>query len=523
MIITKQRMNGYTPLRQRDIPISVEQIQPQSVYLTTSSSLLATASEKSVAPVAPDTQIATSVAPALSPEVYAETSSDASSATTGARLSQMSVNKQRMAGYTPLRLRIGQAPNFVAVPGVRAADDSSTSQESAEACTVPKHIATSVITGSVVAPIPKNRMEGYTPLRQRPGTIPSSTPVATQTAPAPELEDSTVVVTTTAAPKTQQQETQKAHPEPRHTAEQKQPPRWLRPALFVASAVVVAFIVVLAARGLRSLESIQTFVSTYDGHSTMPDSAPTGMPWWMGWQHFFNMFFIALIIRTGLQIRQEKRPAAMWTPRAGSIYSPKSNVPKKVSITTWLHQTLDVLWVVNGLIFVVLLVVTGHWMRIVPTSWDIFPNMASVALQYASFDWPAENGWIHYNALQMVSYFLVVFIAAPLAVLTGVRMSSWWPNTNAILNKIYPVEVARMVHFPVMLFFVFFVMAHVFLVFTTGALRNLNHMYTSRDVADFWGLVVFLVSVGGTALVWVVLRPALVIPIASKVGTVSKN
>ena len=50
-----------------------------------------------------------------------------------------------------------------------------------------------------------------------------------------------------------------------------------------------------------------------------------------------------------------------------------------------------------------------------PTSWDVFPNALSVLIQYLSLDWPAENGWVAYNGLQLIAYFVTVFIAAPLA------------------------------------------------------------------------------------------------------------
>ena len=108
------------------------------------------------------------------------------------------------------------------------------------------------------------------------------------------------------------------------------------------------------------------------------------------WQHFFNVFLIVLIIRSGLQVRTEKRPTVFWTPR--------NNAKGKISLALWFHQSLDMLWLVNGLLFVVLLFVTGHWMRIVPTSWEVFPNALSAALQYVSLDWPTENGWVNYNA-----------------------------------------------------------------------------------------------------------------------------
>lgn len=300
-------------------------------------------------------------------------------------------------------------------------------------------------------------------------------------------------------------------------------PRWVRQAIAIVGVVFVAAIVVLIARSLRTLEPVQDFIRNYPGHATMPATAPEGMPAWMGWQHFLNMFFLVLIVRTGMQIRAGSRPAGYWKPGKASFFSPKGNSPKKVSLHQWLHQSLDVLWVANGLIFVVLLAVTGHWMRIVPTSLDVFPNMLSTLLQYASLDWPTENGWVHYNALQMVAYFLIVYVAAPLAVASGLRMSTWWPTEAKIMNQIYPAKVARKVHFPVMLFFVAFTIVHVFLVFFTGALRNLNHMYTSKDAVDWWGLVIFMISVAVIAAGWFLTKPVFAMPLANRMGTVTKN
>jgi thiosulfate reductase cytochrome b subunit len=297
---------------------------------------------------------------------------------------------------------------------------------------------------------------------------------------------------------------------------------WVRPVLIIGALVVVAALVVLGARWLRTLEGVQEFIATYDGHASQPDTAPAGMPWWLGWQHFLNMFFIVLIIRTGLQVRTERKPPGYWTANKDSFFSPAGNTPKKVSLSQWLHQVLDVLWVLNGVVCIVLLFATGHWMRIVPTSWDVFPNMVSGAIQYASLDWPVENGWVHYNALQVVAYFTTVFIAAPLAIISGIRFSTWWPERAEKLTKAYPVEWARAVHFPVMLYFVGFTIVHVFLVFFTGALRNLNHMYTSRDVVDWWGLVIFLASLVVIAAAWFLTKPMFTTSIAARMGKITK-
>lgn len=300
-------------------------------------------------------------------------------------------------------------------------------------------------------------------------------------------------------------------------------PAWVRPVAIIAVLMVVGLVVVLGARWLRTLEVVQEFIVAYDGHASQPETAPVGIPGWLGWQHFLNMFFIVLIIRTGLAVRTERKPPAYWTAKKNSFFSPAGNTPKKVSLSQWLHQALDVLWVINGLIFIVLLVATGHWMRIVPMSWDIFPNMLSGMIQYASLDWPTENGWVHYNALQVMAYFVTVFIAAPLAVISGLRFSTWWPEKAERLTALYPVEWARAIHFPVMLYFLGFTIVHVFLVFFTGALVNLNHMYTSRDVADWWGLIIFLISVAVIAGAWFLSKPLFITPIARKTGAVTKN
>ncbi len=271
--------------------------------------------------------------------------------------------------------------------------------------------------------------------------------------------------------------------------------------------------VVVVVNWLLALAPMQDFIARYPGEYHLPESAPVGIPAWIGWQHFFNVFLIVLIMRSGLQVRTQKRPTAFWSPRW--------NAKRKISLSLWFHQSLDILWLVNGLVFVVLLFATGQWMRIVPTSWEVFPNAISALLQYLSLDWPTENGWVNYNSLQQIAYFVTVFLAAPLAAITGVRMSGLWPKNAKTLNRIYPVEWARAVHFPVMLYFVLFIIVHVGLVFATGALRNLNHMYASQDVVNWTGFWIFVGSLAVIAAAWVAARPLVLAPIARLFGKVS--
>ncbi|MCW3768387.1 cytochrome b/b6 domain-containing protein [Paenarthrobacter ureafaciens] len=298
--------------------------------------------------------------------------------------------------------------------------------------------------------------------------------------------------------------------------------RWFKPVAVTVGALVIALILVLVAQWLRTLDPVKQFLTDYPGHSELPEGAPTGLPAWLGWQHFLNMFFIVLIIRSGWQVRTTTRPPGYWT-RNNKGFIKTRNAPTKISLDLWFHLTLDALWVLNGLIFIVLLFATGQWMRIVPTGWDVFPNAVSAGLQYASLNWPLENGWVNYNALQLLTYFITVFIAAPLAIITGIRMSGAWPKKAAI-NKFYPIEAARKVHFPVMIYFVAFVIVHVTLVLATGALRNLNHMYASTDDANsWWGFAIFAASIVVTAAAWFLARPLFLRPIASLMGKVTNR
>lgn len=315
---------------------------------------------------------------------------------------------------------------------------------------------------------------------------------------------------------------------PRHAAQPLPEPSPLRPTwpqavgglLGLASLGLLAVAAVFLVRTFLSTPAMQDFLATYPGEYHPAVEVEPGFAPWANWAHFFNMFLMVLIIRSGLRVRSEKRPTVFWTPRGDS--------KGKISLTLWFHQALDLLWIINGVIFVVLLFTTGHWARIVPTSWEVFPNALSAGLQYVSFDWPTDNGWVNYNSLQQLAYFATVFIAAPLAIVTGFRMSGLWPKKAEKLSKAYPVEWARALHFPVMLYFVAFIIVHVALVFLTGMLRNLNHMFAAQGsvdgieyAANWTGFWVFVLAVAVIAAGWFAARPLVLAPIAKLFGQVS--
>lgn len=279
--------------------------------------------------------------------------------------------------------------------------------------------------------------------------------------------------------------------------------------------VVVAGILVLAARGLTTLPGVPDFLRRYSGSYEPAVPTEPGFPLWVRSAHFLNFFLMILIIRSGLLVRHQQRPPAFFTPRGEG--------GKKVSIYSWMHTSLDLLWLANGAVFIVLLFISGHWARIVPTSWEVFPHAASAALQYATLEWPVEDGWVNYNALQQLMYFLVIFVAAPLAAATGLRMSRWWPAGESRLSRAYPIELARAIHYPTMLFFVLFIVAHVTLVFATGARSNLNHMYAGVPGVSWAGFWWFVLGLGLTVGAVLAARPLVLTPIANIFGKVTKR
>jgi len=257
------------------------------------------------------------------------------------------------------------------------------------------------------------------------------------------------------------------------------------------------------------------------------------MPLWLRVQHFLNLFFLTFIIRAGLQIladhprlywtrhstpgkewfrMQERVPDnPLWTAKHDSITLPKNvglpGIRHSIGLARWWHLGVDVLWLLNGITFYVLLFATGEWRRIVPTNVDVFADAASVLLQYLSLTWPTESGWIAYNGLQVLAYFVTVFIAAPLALITGLGMSPALSTRFHGISKRLSIQTARSLHFLVLCWFLLFTVIHVTLVFTTGLLRNLNLIYLGTDSTSWIGFGIFAISMAIVIAGWVAATP----------------
>ena len=302
---------------------------------------------------------------------------------------------------------------------------------------------------------------------------------------------------------------------------------WLIPIGFVVLILAVGF-----AQQLREVPAVAAFIADHPG-TVVPPNGKIGIPAWVGWQHFFNLFLMTFIIRSGIQImsdharlywtrhctpgkdwfRFQKKvpPDPLWTAKQDSVSLPGQvglpGIRHSIGLARWWHLGMDTVFVLNGAVFYILLFATGQWQRLVPTSWDYLPNAASVGLQYLSLQWPAEHGWVAYNALQVIAYFITVFIAAPAAILTGLGMSPALSTRFRRVSSLLSIQTARSLHFLVMVWFLVFIVVHVGLVFTTGMRANLNHMYASRNDGSWMGFWVFAASMVVVILAWVAATP----------------
>jgi methionine sulfoxide reductase catalytic subunit len=240
---------------------------------------------------------------------------------------------------------------------------------------------------------------------------------------------------------------------------------------------------------------------------------PTGFPLWLNLSHWVNFFFLVLIIRSGLSIlvdhprlywKNSCEPGTewirftplkvpkdkSWTAKEDARYiSPVLGLPgyrHTIGIARSWHFLTVPFFMLNGAAFIIMLFFTRQWERLVPVSWKIVPDSWNVFVHYATFNMPIEpNGFYHFNALQQISYFGVVFILAPLAMLTGMAMSPAIENRFHWYPKLFGNrQSARSIHFLIMIAYLTFIIIHVAMVCMTGLIRNMNHIVLGTDNPD---------------------------------------
>jgi methionine sulfoxide reductase catalytic subunit len=309
--------------------------------------------------------------------------------------------------------------------------------------------------------------------------------------------------------------------------------RWVNVLWALPIAFVLLVIGVAIAQALRQVPAVQEFLVRYPGIPPSAVAVVTGFPAWLRLQHFLNLFFMAFIIRAGLQILadhprlywkrdctpgtewfrfQKAVPAGrVWTAKDDSVTLPAwlgiPGIRHSIGLARWWHFSITLLWMINGIVFYALLFTTGQWQRLVPTTWEVIPNAASTALQYLSLTFPADHSWLRYNSLQQITYFITVFIAAPTSIVTGFMQSPAISNRLGWVGRVLNRQRARSIHFIALCWFLFYILAHVTLVFITDARVNLNMMFAGVNGDSWSGVLVFVPVMALVAVTWWLASP----------------
>jgi thiosulfate reductase cytochrome b subunit len=259
-----------------------------------------------------------------------------------------------------------------------------------------------------------------------------------------------------------------------------------------------------------------------------------GFPLWLVLTHFLNILFLTLLGRSGLGIlsafpklylnddchpgrefiRFSKRTFSADSRRLWSSldeeesWSPAIALPgrKNLGLARHWHFMTVQFWILTGLAYVILLFVDAQWRRLVPTHWSVVPDAFRVIATYLSGHLAPPQPGLPYNAAQQLAYFAVVFVLAPLQVLTGAAMSPsvigrfpWYPRLFG------GRQVARSIHFLNLCALLAFVLMHTAMV----VIHGIPHEWAGIVLGSYQASHIWAVVIGALALMFVLAVNAL--------------
>ena len=239
-----------------------------------------------------------------------------------------------------------------------------------------------------------------------------------------------------------------------------------------------------------------------------------GFPLWVRLTHWFNFLFVALLIRSGIEILAA-HPKLYWTEhclpsRAWLKLTRKrmpsdemwSSVDEEVECPPWLglpgkenlglgrywHFASVLGWLIVGALYVGLMFASPQWRRLIPASWRVFPEAWRSFTMYATLRLPEPAGAYNYdlnlpfNALQQLAYFGLVFLLSPFMILTGLAMS---PSLGARFPWYARLfggrQSARSLHFLGMIGFLGFFAIHMLMVLVHGFPTEMGKMVLGEE------------------------------------------
>ena len=200
--------------------------------------------------------------------------------------------------------------------------------------------------------------------------------------------------------------------------------------------------------------------------TTTVDTGATIHPRWVRICHWINALAILVMIGSGWQIYNA-------SPLFGFVF------PREIALGNWLAGALlwhfAAMWVlvVNGIVYVMLGIVTGRFRR---KLYPIRPSEVVADLKAAATFKLSHDDLSHYNAVQKLLYTGVI-LAGVVIVLSG--LSIWKPVQFQELTALFGgYDAARYVHFLAMAAIVGFLIVHIALALLVP--KSLRAMITGR-------------------------------------------
>ncbi|QEL22487.1 hypothetical protein FQV39_07880 [Bosea sp. F3-2] len=170
------------------------------------------------------------------------------------------------------------------------------------------------------------------------------------------------------------------------------------------------------------------------------------------------------------------------TPRAFPAWSTIPSFQDLAAGRHW-HFFFAWLFVINGLVYLACSFLSGHFRRdLTPTRHQLsLHHLWHEVVDHARLRFPEGDEARHYNALQKLTYLIVIVVLLPMMLITGLTMS---PGIDAVLPWLVDVfggrQTARTIHFITASLLVLFVIVHVAMVVLSGTWNNTRSMITGR-------------------------------------------
>ena len=155
--------------------------------------------------------------------------------------------------------------------------------------------------------------------------------------------------------------------------------------------------------------------------------------------------------------------------------------PRSLAAGRRWHFFFAWLWVVNGACYLAWSLASRHLQRDLAMRRRDWRDIPRSVRDHLRLRHPRGDAALRYNPLQKLAYLGVIFVLAPLIVLTGLSMS---PQLDSVMGGFIELvggrQSARTLHFVALVLFALFTAVHVLMVVLSGPVNEMRSMITGR-------------------------------------------